>query len=351
MPTTTAAVLTRHGGPDALQIRDDWQVADPRPGQVLLRVTAAGVNNTDLWTREGAYGRAGDPDATSGWRGPVAFPRVQGGDVAGVVESVGESTTGELVGRRVLVDPATYADDSPDAAVVAVLGSESDGGFSGYVVVGADKIHDVTESPLTDEELASLPIAYGTATGMLHRAGLRAGETVLVTGASGGVGTALVQLAAAMGARVVAVTTAAKAESVSRAGADHVVTRDRGSPADLTAQVASAIPDGPQVVADVVGGTGLTELLPLLADGGRWVIAGAIAGPVVPLDLRRLYLHNRRLVGSTMHTRQQFAVLVDMARRGDVRPLIATRYPLREIHRAQAAFASAAHVGKIVLRP
>ncbi len=350
MPTeTTAAVTVAHGGPEVLQVRTDWRVRDPGPGEVLVRVAAAAVNNTDLWTRRGAYGMPGDPDAEAGWLGPLDFPRIQGADVSGTVVAAGDEAGGHLVGRRVVVDPAGYRDDSPDADPVAYLGSEHDGGFAGYCVVAADHVHDVTDSPLSDEELACLPVAYGTATRMLRRVGLRDGDTALVTGASGGVGTALVQLAAALGAQVVAVTSTAKVEDVKRAGAHHVVTRDGGH--DLVEQVRAAVPEGPHVVADVVGGPGMAGLLPLLRDDGRWVIAGAIAGPLVELDLRRLYLHSLSIVGSSMHTRADFEALVDLARRGAVRPPIAARYPLAEIHAAQDDFATSRHVGKIVLLP
>lgn len=331
-----------------MEIRSDWSVPDPRPGEVLVKVAAAGVNNTDLWTRQGAYGLPGDPDAESGWLGPLDFPRVQGGDVAGVVANAGDESAADLVGRKVLVDPAIYRDDTAQASPVGYLGSEVDGGFAGYVVVPADHVYDVSDSPLSLVELACLPVAYGTASRMLRSAGVTADETVVVTGASGGVGIALVQLAAASGANVVAVTTVAKAEAVTSAGAHHVVTRDSG---DLAAQVVTAAPDGVQVVADVVGGPVLSELLPLLSDNGRWVIAGAIAGPVVSLDLRRLYLHSLRLIGSSLHTREDFVALVQTARTGAVRPPIAARYPLREIHAAQEQFAASRHIGKIVLVP
>lgn len=205
----------------------------------------------------------------------------------------------------------------------------------------------MTDSPLSMEELACLPVAYGTATRMLRRAGLREGETVLVTGASGGVGIALVQLAAARGARVVAVTSAGKHEAVVAAGASVAV--DRGG--DLAAQVLAAAPEGLHVVADVVGGPGLVELLPLLDDDGRWVIAGAIGGPVVELDLRRLYLHSLTLLGSSMHTRSDFAELVATARAGSLRPVIGARHALRDIARAQEQLRAPDLVGKIVLRP
>ncbi|MFG2308637.1 zinc-binding dehydrogenase [Streptomyces sp. NPDC048566] len=342
-----AVVMTGHGGPEMLEVRRDWPVPEPGPGQVRVRVTAAAVNNTDIWTREGAYGSPGDPDAVSGWLGPIACPRIQGGDVAGVVTALGEGSPQALLGRRVLVDPGLYPDASDNRPPTGFMGSEADGGFAEYVVVDADHAHDVTDSPLTDDQLACLPVAYGTATGMLDRAGVRSGERVLVTGASGGVGLALVQLGAARGAEVVAVTSRANEEEVRRAGAAHVLLRDAE---ELAAQAAAVAPDGLDVVADVVGGPLIDALMPLLRDDGRWVIAGAVAGRVVRFDLRRLYLHNISLIGSSMHTRAHFATLVEAARAGVLAPRIAARFPLTALHEAQQAFASTRDAGKIVIQ-
>ena len=350
-----AAVLTGHGGPERLEVRDDVPVPHPARGEVLVEVTAAAVNNTDLWTREGAYGRADDPQAVAGWRGvPLDVPRIQGGDVVGVVTAVGDEVDAHIVGRRVLIDPTRYddgdggTDDTAEPTLQAVLGSEQDGGFAEYVVIAAEQAHDVTDSPLTDEQLACLPIAYGTATGMLERAEVRAEETVVVTGASGGVGLALVQLAHARGARVIALTSADHAAAVRDAGASQVVVRDAGS---VPGRVRDAAAAPIAVVADVVGGWVFEQLFPLLATGGRWVTCGAIAGPLVSLDLRQLYLHRRRLIGSTMHTPAQFRRLVDDARHGRIDPLVARTYPLTEIHAAQADFAAGSQVGKLVLLP
>ncbi|MFC4001632.1 zinc-binding dehydrogenase [Prauserella oleivorans] len=304
-----------------------------------MRVTAAAMNNTDIWTREGAYGTSEDPAAKSGWRGPVEFPRIQGGDIVGVVES-----DGPLTGRRVLVDPAFYdAHGHP----VGLLGSEADGGFAERVVVAADRAHDVTESPLSDEELACLPVAYGTAMGMLERGGIASGETVLVTGASGGVGVALVQLATARGARVIALTTAAKSDRVAEAGA--AVTVDRNEP--IGPALHAAAPDGLTAVLDVVAGPTLLDVLPHLRDGARWVVAGALGGHTVSLDVRRLYLHNIAIIGSSMHTPRHFDLLAEEARRATIRPPIAATYDLADIHAAQRAFVTRRHVGKIVIRP
>lgn len=336
-------MLTRFGGPEALEVRE-VPAPVPADGQVLVRVSAAAMNNTDIWTREGAYGTAEDSYAKAGWRGGIDFPRIQGGDIVGAVEAVASGGDGSLVGKRVLVDPAFY--DS-EGHPIGLLGSEADGGFAEQVVVGVPRVHDVSDSPLSDDELACLPVAYGTAMGMLERGGIGAGETVLVTGASGGVGTALVQLAHARGAHVIALTTKAKGDQVAQAGAAVIVDRNDA----VGAAVGHVAPDGLTAVVDVVGGPLLLDILPHLRDGGRLVIAGAVGGHTVSLDLRRLYLHNLAIIGSSMHTPHHFDLLVAEARHGTIRPPIAATYDLADIHHAQSAFVARHHVGKIVLRP
>ncbi|MCB2223843.1 MAG: zinc-binding dehydrogenase [Actinobacteria bacterium] len=336
----TAAVTVGHGGPDAVEVRRDWPTPAPGPGEVLVEVAAAALNNTDVWSREGAYGTADDPGAVAGWRGvPLDFPLIQGGDIAGTVVAAGTGADPDLVGRRVIVDPAAgYEDGLPSR----VVGSELDGGFAGYHVSAAERAHDVTGSPLSAAELACLPIAYGTALGMIERGGCRAGERVLVTGASGGVGLAAVQLLSARGCEVVALTTAMKAPVVREAGAVEIADRE----GDGVAAIAEV-----DAVLDVVGGEGFGTVLDRLATGGRLVTAGAIAGPVAAVDLRRVYLRRRTIAGSTMHTPEVFASLAGLAREGAVRPVVAATYPLTDIHRAQEAFAAKGFVGKIVLLP
>ena len=344
----TAAVLTRFGGPEVLELHHDWPRPRPAAHEILVTVTAAAVNNTDLWTRQGAYGRPEDPTALAGWLGDFDFPRIQGGDICGIVTEVGTNVSDRPVGRRVLIDPALYPSDDENASPVGYLGSEADGGFAQYVAVDAAHAHDVHDSPLTDQQLACLPVAFGTAFAMLDRAHVQRGETVLVTGASGGVGLALVQLAAARGAQVLAITSGSKTDAVLANGAAQAF--DRCS-SDLADQVRAAAPEGLHVVADIAGGPGVAALMPLLRDNGRWVIAGAVAGPVIDFDLRRLYLHNIQLIGSSMHTRLHFRGLVDLARRGDIRPRISATFPLTAIADAQAEFSARRHIGKIVLLP
>ncbi|MEU4314167.1 zinc-binding dehydrogenase [Nocardia sp. NPDC024068] len=344
--TMRAVRIAHHGGPEVLE-PVDVAVPSPEAGEVLVRVNAVALNNTDLWTREGAYGRPGDPRARSGWRGPIDFPRIQGADIAGRIAAVGPGVDERLIGRRVVVDPAIYDSEGPDANPVGLMGSERDGGYAEYVTAPADRAHDVTESALTDDQLASLPTAYGTALGMIERGRLRERETVLVSGASGGVGLALVQIARARGARVIAISTGSKSESVRAAGADEVVDRAR----DIAEQVRATAPEGIDVVLDVVAGDLVAAGLPLLREGGRWVVAGALGGYDVHFDVRRLYLHNAQLIGSAMHTRTHFRLLVDLAVRGAIHPVIAAAYPLEEAALAQEQLARRGHVGKIVLHP
>ncbi|MFJ4467101.1 zinc-binding dehydrogenase [Streptomyces sp. NPDC089424] len=341
-----AVRITGHGGPEVLEVAE-VPVPVPRTGEVLVQVGAVALNNTDLWTRQGAYGRPGDPQALSGWRGPVDFPRIQGADVAGRVVAVGPRVAESVLGRRVVVDPALYDSEGPDAHPVGLMGSERDGGYAEYVTSPVERAHDVTGSALTDDQLATLPTAYGTALGMIERGRLRQGETALVSGASGGVGLALVQLARARGARVLALSSGPKIDAVRAAGAHAVVDRS----GNVAEQIRAAAPDGVDVALDVVAGELVQEGLPLLREGGRWVVAGALGGYDVAFDVRRIYLHNAQVIGSSMHTPAHFDLLMGMARRAEVQPVVAATYPLEQAARAQEELARRGHVGKIVLHP
>lgn len=345
-----AVLLTGYGGPEKLEYREDVPTPEPLAWEVLVKVGAAGVNNTDLWTREGAYGQADDPEAVGGWRRgePMRFPLIQGADIVGRIVAVGDGVDGSRTGERVLVDPTLYAGEGDGLVGVGAIGSERDGGFAEYVTVPAGNAHAV-ESSLSDEELATFPTAYVTAERMLKRARVAGGETILVTGASGGVGSALVQLARARGAWVIAVVGPGKEGRVREIGADAVISR---GVSDLPAAVADASGGRPiDVVADVVGGDSFPDLLNILKTEGRYVVAGAIAGPSVRLDLRTVYLNHLELIGSTMGTRRDFADLVRYVTDGKVKPLLAGAYPLSEIGRAQSDFQGKGFFGKLVLVP
>jgi NADPH:quinone reductase-like Zn-dependent oxidoreductase len=336
----TAAVTMGHGGPEMIDVRNDWPSPQPGAGQVVVRVTAAAVNNTDIWSRQGAYGTAANPTAVAGWKGvPLTFPLIQGIDIAGVVCAVGVGVSDDWLHTRVIVDSAAeYLGDLPDQ----IVGSEVDGGFGQYHLCVERQLHDVTTSPLTDAQLSCLPTAYGTALGMLTRAGCKSGERVLVTGASGGVGMAAVQLAVDRGCEVVARTSVAHRDLIVGLGVAEVSVRGVDDVSRLHRVDA---------VVDVVGGDEFALLIDRLHDGGRLVTAGAIAGPVVPVDIRRLYLHQRTLIGSTMHTPAVFGELAQIACTGGVEPLVAATYPLADIVAAQARFVASNFVGKLVLLP
>jgi len=336
----TAAVTHGHGGPEQIRVHSDWPCPRARRGDVVVRVTAAALNNTDIWSRQGSYGTADDPDAIVGWKGvPLDFPRIQGIDVAGEVSTVGAGVDERLIGKRVIVDPAAeYGGGFP----THILGSEVDGGFAQYVVCSERQVHDVTASLLTDAQLSCLPTAYGTASGMIRRAACSPGERVLVTGASGGVGMAAVQLLLARDCEVVARTSEANRGPMAALGVSELSIRGVDDVAELREVDA---------VVDVVGGDEFGSLIDRLRDGGRLVTAGAIAGPVVPFDIRRLYLRQRTLIGSTMHTASDFDELAAVAVAGGVEPLVAATYPLVDIATAQARFVDKDFVGKLVLEP
>lgn len=346
--TMRAVLLTGHGGPEMLEYREDVPTPVPAPGEVLVRVSACGINNTDIWVREGAYGSEDDPGAVSSWRRgrPLDFPVIQGADIAGRIAAVGDGVDGAIVGKRVMVDFGIYNDPGPSLANVDYIGHGRNGGFAEYCAVPAENAH-VVETPLSDAELATFCCACVTAERMLARAHVTGGEIVLVTGASGGVGTGLVQLARARGAVPVAVASARWADALLALGAQAVIARESD---DLGGAIRSTLGARPvDVVADVVGGPMFRTLLSVLRPEGRYVTAGAIAGPLVELDLRTVYLKHLDLVGSTQGAREDFARVRDLALAGKLRPMLAGTYPLEDIARAQADFVAKEFIGKLVI--
>ena len=356
-PTRMRGVLLKgHGGFEQLDYREDIPVPVPGLGEVLVRVAAAGVNNTDINTRIGWYSKSvtagtsatgsSSPAKTEdgGWTGSaLKFPRIQGADACGRIVAVGAGVDAARVGERVLIEPVLRAASRGGPYEAPYFGSECDGGFAEFTKVPAVHAHRI-ESLLSDAELASFPCAYSAAENMLARASLADGETVLITGASGGVGSAAVQLARRRGAHVIAVASLSKVAEVESLGAHRVVPRD----ADL---LSAAGREGADVVIDVVGGPQWPQLLEVLRRGGRYAVAGAIAGPMVALDLRTLYLKDLRLLGCTMFDPGVFANLVRYIERGEIRPVVWKTFPLREIVAAQQAFLDKAFTGKIVVIP
>ncbi|HET8727166.1 MAG TPA: alcohol dehydrogenase family protein [Alphaproteobacteria bacterium] len=349
--TMSAILLTGHGGLDKLVYRENVPVPTPAAGEVLIEVAACGMNNTDVWVRQGAYGTEGDPDAVSTWRrqgSTLEFPRIQGTDTVGRIVAVGSGVSPDRIGRRVMVDFSIYNAEDDSLAEIDYMGHGRDGGYAEYMTLPAENAHEV-RSALSDAELATFCCAYLTGEHMLDRARVQAGERVLITGASGGVGSGLVQLCRARGAIPYAVVGAGKEDAVKAIGAEAVITRGEGSLIDKVARATGGKPI--DVVADLVGGPLFNDLLRIVRAEGRYTTAGAIGGPVVQLDLRTMYLKHLELHGSSQGTRGAFRRLVRYIEEGRIRPLLAGTYKLSDFHRAQTDFMAKAFVGKLVVIP
>jgi NADPH:quinone reductase-like Zn-dependent oxidoreductase len=351
-----AVVTTDNGGYDML-VYQDVPVPTLQPGEVLLRVLAAGVNNTEINTRLGWYSSdvTGSTNQTAaaqeaeaeqksdgGWNEATPFPIIQGTDCCGQVVQAADTRFEHLLGQRVLVRPVmrTHGFGSMENIWMA---SDFDGAFAQFVKVPAAEVF-VIQSDWSDAELGSIPCAYGTAENLIHRAGTSAGDHVLVIGASGGVGSAAVQLAKRRGARVTAIAGHAKQDAVRALGADQLLSRDD----DLLAELGS---ERVNVVIDIVAGAGFGNRLEVLARGGRYASSGAIAGPIVELDMRTMYLKDLTLIGATAWDEPVFPNLIGYIERNEIRPVLARTYPLAQIAQAQREFLEKKHVGKFVLLP
>ena len=349
----TAVLLTGHGGLDRLEMRHDVPVPKPRPGEVLIHVAAAAISNTDINTHTawyskavtdatsagGAAGLAAADDADGSWSGtPLTFPRIQGADCCGRIVAVGEGRLRERVLVRNMLQ--SHVDFRPYECWT--LGSECDGAFAQFTKAPARETCKV-DCDWSDAELASIPCAWSAAENMLHRANVGA-ERVLITGASSGVGLAALQLAKRRGGDVTAVAGAAKAARLLDLGANRVVDRN----ADLMKDIGEGSID---VVIDLVAGAGWPAFLDILVRGGRYATAGAIAGPMVTLDARTLYLKDLTFFGCTFQDEIVFQNLIGYIERGEIEPVVERTYPLSEIAKAQDDFLTKQHVGKLVLIP
>lgn len=358
LPKTMRAMVTMgHGDLDQMVMHDDWPRPDPAPGEVLIQVGACGLNNTDVNTRSGWYSKAVSEATTGGafdtvndddptWGGaPIQFPRIQGADVCGRIVAVGDGVDAGRIGDRVITDNWLRDPGNPDSMDNnCYFGSERDGGFAEYTTIPAGNAIAI-QSDLSDAELATFSCSYSTAEGMLTRVNVSATDTVLVPGASGGVGGALVQLAKQRGARVIALASETKHADVAALGADRVLPR---APDNLRAALGD---DRITVVADVVGGPYWPTLIDILERGGRYTCSGAIAGPMVSLDLRTFYLRDLTFTGSTVIPPQVTEKIVKYIESGAIRPALAATYPLDQLREAQAAFIRKEHTGNIVVTP
>lgn len=349
MKSMRAALFHEYGGPEVIRV-EEVPVPEPGPGEVRVAVKAAALNHLDLWVRRGI---------------PIehTMPHIGGSDLAGVVDAVGPDATwhdgGPVApGTRVVADPSLdyrwYDPPSPGSrdrgAPLRLIGEHTDGGFAEYCIVPAENLLELPEE-VTFREAAAAALVFVTAWHGLHgRAGLRAGERVLVTGASGGVATAGVQIAREAGATVLALTSGPEnVERVRELGAHHVYDR---LAEDWVAGVRRDTEGaGVDVILDSVGGPlwpGMTRSLGVM---GRLVSYGATAGPKVELDLRHVFWKQLSFLGSTMGTPQEFRAVMARVFDGTLRPVIHDVLPLAEARRAHQMLEEGNVFGKVVLEP
>lgn len=343
IPETMKGVqLTGHGGSEVLEHRDDIAVPRPKNNEVLIRVAAAGVNNTDINTRTAWYSKSDNNGKDASWSGnALVFPRIQGADVCGIIVSVGDGVDNKRIGERVLVEPCVREANAQELELPWYFGSECDGGFAEYTVISSNHAYAI-KSELSDIELATFPCSYSTAENMLTRTKVTSKDKVLITGASGGVGSAAIQLAKARGSYVIAVTSPAKKNQLMDLGADEVVFRDE----NLVEALGNNSVD---VVIDLVAGAQWPQLLALLKVQGRYAVSGAIGGALVELDVRTLYLKDLSFYGCTVLEPEVFQNLIDCIEQQKIIPIVALTFPLEDIYKAQEVFQEKQHVGKIVL--
>ncbi|WP_036128228.1 zinc-binding dehydrogenase [Marinobacter nitratireducens] len=360
--TMKAMVLTGHGGIEKLEYQD-VTTPSPGPGQVLVQVTATAKNNTDRKAREGLYPtKKGEMTSFQmGGKPTLVFPRIQGADIAGRVVAVGDGVPESRVGERGLLDFNIYADARRDINLTPdYYGHGADGGFAEYVALPADQFHHVPNPDLSDAELAAMGMcSYQTAYHMVTSANLKAGERVLVTGASGGVGTALIQLCRIIGAIPYAVSKPDKADALLGLGAEAVL--DRSDLPSFVERVKQATGGKPiDAVMDLVGGE-MTDLfidtmifdMNTRSDYPRLSIAGASGGNISEILWTRIYLYQVQIFGVSHGTREEAEQLMAWIRGGQLKPVLHGAFRLSDLHRAEEYFVNRGsnYLGKIVIVP
>ena len=352
-----AVRLHGHGGTDQLWLED---VPLPRADEqdVLVRVHFCGLNHSDLNLRRGTFYGLEEATGQVGWRQtPMRFPLIPGSDIAGVVAAAGAEVSGLRVGDPVVLYPyvacgrcaACLRGDDHLCPTVEYLGSERDGGYAEFIAIPARIAHRIPDG-VSFEQAAALPVNFLTAWHMLVTRGrLQPGETVLVTGASGGVGSACVQIAKLLGAQVLAVVgSREKAGRILAFGADAAVVVGQD---DLSAAVQRFTgSDGVDMVVEVVGAATWASSLRALRPEGRLVVCGAVSGAIVETDLKLIYLRHLSVIGSTMGNPAEFQHVLGLLAASAIHPVVDRVYPLADACEAQRRLENRGQFGKILLQ-
>lgn len=338
-----AAIFSRHGGPDVIGI-EDVAVPEPAAGEVRVRVVAAGMNHLDLWVRRGL------PIDT-------VMPHIGGSDIAGIVEAVGSGVAETWLGERVVVDPSLSCGvcewcrrgEQPLCVDYRIIGEHTNGGFAEYVVVPAHNLLRVPDG-YAMEAAAAAPLGFLTAwRGLTTRGRLSAGETALITGASGGVATAAIQIAKHLGARVHAVTTAENIERVRLLGADVVYDRQQ---VDYSKEIwRDTDRRGVDLIFDSAGEQTWQQNLRSVARAGRIVVYGGTTGPRLETDARVLFWKQLEIIGTTMSSRTEFHDVMRLVFSGVLQPVVDVVWELARARDAHERLEAGRQFGRIVLKP
>ncbi|WP_243387618.1 zinc-binding dehydrogenase [Bacillus kexueae] len=342
-----AVQVTGYGDIDKLEVVER-PIPVPKKNEVLVQVKACAINNTEIWMREGAYGK----DEKSGWRPEgVQFPRIPGSDIAGTIVKVGHDVDRSLIGKDVVLFPFTSSGESGSEHIsedMSFIGSEYDGGYAEYVVWPADLCFEMPLPTYTESSVFS--VSGLTAWHMVEQIQIKPGETVMVTGANGGVGSLNVQIASKVfGAKVIAIVgDLALEEKMKELGATHVLSYK----CDQLAEEIIKVNGGPiDSVLDVVGDALFSTSLKVLKNGGKFCTSGSSGGQKTELDFRTLYLKHITMYGSVLGTREEYKRLLQAISEGKITPVIEKTFPLEQAKEAQTYFKNAGKLGKIVLLP
>ncbi len=325
-----AAAISAHGGLDQVRLRTDWPEPKAGPGQAVVTVKACGLNYLDIFVLQGMPGL------------PVTMPRIPGGDIAGIVHSVGAGVSREWVGRRVLIDPHI----KPGGA----LGEHANGGLCERIAIEAENLIHMPDA-VTFEQAASLPIAYGTAYRMMITRGqLKAGELVLILGASGGVGTGCVQIAKNLKARVIACASSPeKLKRLKELGADHVIDYTKEDFSKQAWELSGK--KGVDVLVNYTGGDTWVPSLRALAKHGRLLTCGATAGFDPKTDIRYIWRREVNIIGANGWTREDLEALLVEVERGTIKPIIDRVFPLADSAEAMRLLQDREVFGKVIVTP